>query len=182
MGPDAMRAALGEALYVVSPDGSHRVRLTRDTFENMLPAWSPDGKRIAFTSNAGGEEGRLGQLDIYIICADGSHRRRLTRLNGQSLSPAWSPDGKWIAFSQNPGSIHPTNTSRILLVEVAEVKHVTRHAVERVPQQEKVERPRAARRGPGIFRLIGEPYVAYAPAWQPFAAKEKGGAAEAPRP
>jgi TolB protein len=54
------------------------------------PAWSPDGRRIAFGSV------RAGKATIWVMRPDGSGRRRLSRVYGEY--PAWSPDGKKIAF------------------------------------------------------------------------------------
>ena len=61
----------------------------------FLPAWSPDGRQIAFNSRP------LGILgDIYVMDADGNNIRRLTnRPDGCDLHPTWSPDGKQIAFA-----------------------------------------------------------------------------------
>ena len=57
-------------------------------------AWSPDGKRIAFLSNAAKE----GQLQLYVADAIGGRARQLTHLKGDVSGPAWSPDGKTIAL------------------------------------------------------------------------------------
>ena len=57
------------------------------------PTWSPDGKRIAFSSN------RDGNLEIYVMNADGSQQTRLTNNSSFDDYPAWSPDGKRIAFT-----------------------------------------------------------------------------------
>lgn len=54
---------------------------------NSGPAWSPDGRHIAFTSD------RDGNNEIYVIGADGSGRTRLTRNQASDVFPAWSPDG-----------------------------------------------------------------------------------------
>ena len=61
----------------------------------FAPAWSPDGRRIAFAS------GRDGNFEIYVINADGSRQRRLTRNTGRDVGPVWSPDGRRIAFESN---------------------------------------------------------------------------------
>ena len=56
------------------------------------PAWSPDGKRIAFGVVLGGNH------DIYTLTVDGNDLRRITRnIVGDGL-PAWHPDGRTIAF------------------------------------------------------------------------------------
>ena len=64
---------------------------------SAYPAWSPDGSRIAFTSD------RDGSVDIYVMNADGSGVTRLTNDAAWSLIPAWSPDGSRIAFTSSRG-------------------------------------------------------------------------------
>ena len=56
------------------------------------PAWSPDGKRIAFYSNRWGREGIMG---TYVINADGTNETLVTK---KSTQFSWSPDGKLIIF------------------------------------------------------------------------------------
>lgn len=57
------------------------------------PAWSPDGKKIAFSSN------RDGALEIYVVNVDGTGRTRLTDNTEAASHPAWSPDGAKIVFA-----------------------------------------------------------------------------------
>ena len=61
--------------------------------ENTI-AWAPDGKRLAFLSDAGGRE----QPQFYVADLDGRSVRRITNLTGSLAAPAWSPDGKTLAF------------------------------------------------------------------------------------
>ena len=61
-----------------------------------MAAWSPDGKRLAFTIRVPGVLN-----DIYVIDITGENFQRLTDHPGQDLYPAWSPDGQWIAFWSN---------------------------------------------------------------------------------
>jgi Tol biopolymer transport system component len=75
--------------------------LTTSTEANdMWPAWSPDGTRIAFQSDRSG-----GLSDIYVINVDGSGLLRLTYDPVPAITnevhPAWSPDGTRIAFTSN---------------------------------------------------------------------------------
>jgi TolB protein len=83
-------------LFVVDEDGKNPVQLTKDKFVNSYPAWSPDGKRIAFSSNRGG-----GPMHIYTMDADGTNVKALTTGGLQCRVPAWSPDGKTIAFCRS---------------------------------------------------------------------------------
>jgi Tol biopolymer transport system component len=58
----------------------------------MSPAWSPDGTKIAFDSNRG------GNFEIYIMYADGTGVARLTNDPANDFAPTWSADGTMIAF------------------------------------------------------------------------------------
>lgn len=57
------------------------------------PAWSPDGKRFAFSST------HEGNQEIYAADADGSNLQRLTQSPGQDSHPCWTPDGRRIVFT-----------------------------------------------------------------------------------
>ena len=69
-------------------------RLIASTRKESGPAYSPDGKRIAFMSD------RSGDLEIWVCASDGSNPVQLTALGGaQPFAPKWSPDGQNIAFA-----------------------------------------------------------------------------------
>jgi Tol biopolymer transport system component len=64
------------------------------------PAWSPDGRLIAFTSNRG-HVGSHGTGGVFVVRPDGSGLRRV--FSGAAEDVAWSPDGRWLAFTGNDG-------------------------------------------------------------------------------
>jgi Tol biopolymer transport system component/serine/threonine protein kinase len=80
-------------IYVMNADGSNLQQLTTNEADDVLPAWSPDGERIAFESTRDGIAN-----EIYVMNADGSNLQRLTTNEKGDYSPAWSPDGERIAF------------------------------------------------------------------------------------
>jgi Tol biopolymer transport system component len=70
-------------------------QLTTDGNGNILPVWSPDGSRIAFSSKAS------GNWDIYTMAPNGADVHQVTTDPANDLSPAWSPDGTRMAFETN---------------------------------------------------------------------------------
>jgi Tol biopolymer transport system component len=92
------------AVFVMPATGgrAHRLSLApghpfpsrRHVFQGD-PAWSPDGSRIAFTSN------RTGRSGIYVMRADGSQTRKLTISDDGDVRPSWSPDGRRIVFARS---------------------------------------------------------------------------------
>lgn len=80
-------------IYVVAADGTDHLRLTNNEVPDRAPAWSPDGRHIAFTSLRG------GQWEIYVMEADGRNTRRVSE--GGGIAARWSPDGQDIVFTSN---------------------------------------------------------------------------------
>ncbi|HVK15827.1 MAG TPA: hypothetical protein VM533_02700, partial [Fimbriiglobus sp.] len=73
-------------------EGTGTKRITDGDHLDAWPAWSSDGKRLAFVSN------RTGDYDVWLVNADGTGPRNLTANPARDTSPAWSPDGKKLAF------------------------------------------------------------------------------------
>jgi Tol biopolymer transport system component len=104
--PDGSRVAYSSArigtgeghLYVMDADGTHRVRITRDTAIDRHPSWSPDGTRLVFqrgTTDFGG--------DLYLVDPETTETTRLTAGDAVDQQPRWSPDGTRIAYASNRG-------------------------------------------------------------------------------
>jgi Tol biopolymer transport system component len=99
------RAGQGTLLYLVGADGSNLRRLTAPRqgawfLHDRKPAWSPDGKTVAFASNRHVSSGdHAADFDIYTVGGDGSDVLQLTEDPGVADDPTYSPDGKRIFFA-----------------------------------------------------------------------------------
>jgi eukaryotic-like serine/threonine-protein kinase len=109
------RAAGNPDIYLRRIGGETSINLTHDSVaEDYAPAWSPDGRTIAFRSERDGG-------GVFLMGASGESVRRLTDFGHD---PAWSPDGRTMALaseSSTAGSI--TGTGGLWLVDVSTGTH-----------------------------------------------------------
>ena len=94
---DIMTDQSRAGIWMVEPDdnasgGEANLPLLTGSSMYMSPTWSPDGKRLAYVTNADGSS----QIHCYWI--DSKRSASLTRLTESPSSMSWSHDGKWIAF------------------------------------------------------------------------------------
>lgn len=91
-GPRDGLGSSNKDLFTLNPDGSGLTNITRSVGQETEPAWSPDGRRIAFIRDG----------KVHVMDADGDAVRILTpNTEGVEESPAWSPDGSLIAFARD---------------------------------------------------------------------------------
>src|SRR5580700_2854196 len=92
-------------LYVYELATHKMTQITSGDYDDSAPAWSPDGRSIAFVSNRSASEDpdRNYNTDIWTVAADntdqGKSPTHVTTNPGAEGAPAWSPDGKWITFT-----------------------------------------------------------------------------------
>jgi dipeptidyl aminopeptidase/acylaminoacyl peptidase len=90
-------------LYVLDLATKKMVQVTSGDFDDNQPAWSPDGKSLAFSSKRTlPDPDRNYDSNIFVVTADntdqGAHPTQVTTNPGSDAHPAWSPDGQWIAY------------------------------------------------------------------------------------
>jgi len=94
-------------LYLLDVESGKTTRLTTGDYDELLPAWSPDGKSLVFVSKRRPDADRDDNWDLYVMeAAAGAAPRQVTTFEGPDNNPdyesrpAWSPDGRAIAYLQ----------------------------------------------------------------------------------
>lgn len=98
-------------IFIMDIDGQNSMKITNiplyrgderidDFVREYSPVWSPDGKKIAFTSNRDSliKSGSHSDYEINVIDLETNEIQLLTKARGTSEQPSWSPDGSQIAF------------------------------------------------------------------------------------
>lgn len=90
-------------LYVFDLATKTLNQVTSGDFDDSEPAWSPDGKFVAFSSNRSQPDPDASyDSNIWVVAADNTDKgARLTQVTtnpGADMTPSWSPDGKWITY------------------------------------------------------------------------------------
>jgi dipeptidyl aminopeptidase/acylaminoacyl peptidase len=89
--PDVAANRNRTQIYVVAVAGGEPKQLTTGASSSSGPRWSPDGSRLAFTTD--------GQ--VWTMRPDGTDRKQLTNISTGAADPVWSPDGRLIAFASD---------------------------------------------------------------------------------
>jgi tricorn protease len=173
-GERALFVARGDIFSAPIEKGVPRNMTRSSGAHDKAPAWSPDGKHIAFLSDMSGEE------ELYVMPQDGSSAPQQLTTGGSAMRyrPVWSPDSKHIAFSDKEGRIYVVNVAEKTTTEIADEK--------RGQAQDYVWSPDSGHlafslsgdntyrsiwvwsaEGGELRRVTGDLFMEYTPAWDP---------------
>lgn len=96
-------------LFIMNADGSNERQITHLGGANFGPSWTPDGKRIVFSSNY--KNPRSGNFDLYLIDPDGSNLEQITFDESFDGFPMFSPDGTKLVWASNRHAATPGETN-----------------------------------------------------------------------
>jgi Tol biopolymer transport system component len=86
-------------LFIADADGKNAVQITNFGCASFAPTFTPDGKKIMFSSNKHDCDGR--RFELYLINTDGTKLEQVTSFGGFTSFPEFSPDGKKLVFSSD---------------------------------------------------------------------------------
>ncbi len=116
--PSGARAVFeyrGEIVTIPAEKGDHRHLTATSGVHERSPAWSPDGKWIAYFSDASGE------YELHLASRDGKGDVRTFEVDGAGFyeDPNWSPDGKKISYSDNSWSLYVLDVESATTTKIA---------------------------------------------------------------
>ena len=115
-GERALFVARGDVFTAPIENGPTRNLTRSSSAHDKWARWSPDGRRIAYVSDATGED------EIYLIAQDGSGEQERLTTGGQAMlyAPEWSPTGKHLAFSDKEGKLYVIDVESKEVIDVAD--------------------------------------------------------------
>jgi len=97
-------------IWVMDADGANQRQVTDLGAASFGPSWTPDGRRIVFSSNHHTNP-RLGNFDLFLVNADGTGLEQLTTSPTFDGFPMFSPDGRQLVWASNRHARRPNETN-----------------------------------------------------------------------
>lgn len=96
-------------LWVMNADGSGQRQITQLGGANFGPSWTPDGKRLIFSSNY--RQPRSGNFDLFLVTPDGTGLEQVTTEESFDGFPMFNPDGRSLVWASNRHDAKPGETN-----------------------------------------------------------------------
>ncbi len=173
-GERAVFAARGDIFTAPIEKGGVRNLTKSSNANDKFPAWSPDGRSIAFISDKSGEE------EIWIAAQDGSSapQQITTGAKAQRYAPLWSADSKKIAFSDKDGKVYVLTVATKQLQQIADAPNGFIFDYDWSPKGNYIAYSMQSRNGFNAmyiwsaaenknYRVTPESFNSFSPAWDP---------------
>ncbi|QUL98066.1 MAG: S9 family peptidase [Candidatus Fermentithermobacillus carboniphilus] len=133
-------------IYVLDIGSGKVTQLTEGPYDCREPAWSPDGRFIAFTSARFEDHDLSPVRDVWVIPAEGGEMRKISSGDAVLSAPSWSPDGKYIACYGHDNKYWGATVTGIYLLSVdgGPVRYLTKErelGVTETPASDMVSSP-----------------------------------------
>jgi Tol biopolymer transport system component len=102
-------------IYVMNADGSNQRQITNLGGANFAPFFTPDGKRVIFSSNH--KNPRSRNFDLYLVDADGANLEQVTSDGEFDGFPMFSPDGTKLVWASNRGNAADSRSTNLFLAD-----------------------------------------------------------------
>ena len=151
-------------IYLFDLESKSLERLTKGTADEASPSWSPDGLRLAFTSNRAADPDREPSSQLFVADAKaGAMEKALSPATsrGGRGKPEWSADGKWIAFLENDEKKYGAYGMEHLTIVAADGSAPPKRVAASEALDRGISQPRWSDDGENVYAIVTDDMSAY---------------------